>query len=111
MNNGKRILVVISTLLILLTATAFTTRLLPKAELSITPISPIASLQQDRLNINAATQDQLEALPGIGPSLAKAIIAYREKNGNFEKCGDLLMVPGIGNTKLERIADLICVGG
>lgn len=59
------------------------------------------------VNINTASQVQLEALPGIGPVLAADIIAYREANGPFLTPEDILKVPGIGPVKLEGIRDLI----
>lgn len=60
-----------------------------------------------RLNVNTATAPELERLPGIGPSLAQAIIEYREDNGPFQEPKDLLAVPGIGPGKLAQIEDLI----
>ena len=60
-------------------------------------------------DLNDATQDALESLPGIGPTKAKEIIAYREKMGRFSAVDELLNVPGIGQTTLETIRDyLIC---
>lgn len=59
------------------------------------------------VNINTASQVQLETLPGIGPVLAADIIAYREANGPFQNPEDILKVPGIGPAKLEGIRDLI----
>ncbi len=59
------------------------------------------------LNLNTATAPELERLPGIGPSLAQAIIEYREGNGPFQRPQDLLEVPGIGPAKLAQIEDLI----
>jgi len=55
------------------------------------------------LDPNLATQADLEALPGIGPVLAKRIIAYRTAHGPFKKIGDLEKVSGIGPKKLEKI--------
>ena len=52
--------------------------------------------ESNLVNINTATQSQLEELPGIGSSKAKAIIEYREKNGKFETIEDLQKVEGIG---------------
>jgi len=50
----------------------------------------------DRLDINRADADALQALPGIGPALARLIVAYRAAHGPFRESGDLLRVPGIG---------------
>jgi competence protein ComEA len=59
------------------------------------------------LNVNTASAPELERLPGIGPSLAQAIIEYREDKGPFQRPQDLLEVPGIGPAKLAQIEDLI----
>jgi competence protein ComEA len=73
--------------------------------------SPIdqGSLFQFPLNINTASQDALETLPGIGPSKAADIIAYREQAGFFNTIEDLLNVPGIGPTILDSIRDFLIV--
>ena len=55
------------------------------------------------ININLASVVELEQLPGVGPETAKAIVAYREKNGAFLKVEDLLKVRGIGPAKLSEI--------
>ena len=57
--------------------------------------------------INTATAEELETLPNIGPSRAKAIIEYREKNGPFARVDDLTNVSGIGTGILESIRDLV----
>ncbi|MBO5179536.1 MAG: helix-hairpin-helix domain-containing protein [Clostridia bacterium] len=62
-----------------------------------------------KVNINTATQAELESLSGIGPSLASKIIDYRNKNGKFKKNEDLKNVPGIGESKYETFKDEICV--
>lgn len=54
------------------------------------------SANEKRLDLNAATQSQLEDLPGIGPSKAKAILAYRDQHGSFRSVDELLNVKGIG---------------
>jgi comEA protein len=61
------------------------------------------------ININTADQTVLESISGIGPSLANNIIQYRNTNGNFKTIDDLLMVPGIGRTKLDKIRRMIKV--
>lgn len=61
------------------------------------------------VNINAADAAQLCALPGIGESRAADIIAYREKNGAFESCEDIMKVPGIKTSVYEKIKDKISV--
>ena len=62
------------------------------------------------ININFASQVELESLPGIGPTNAQKIIAYREQNGPFLTIEDIINVPGIGPGTYERIKDLITVG-
>lgn len=61
----------------------------------------------DIININTATLEELDTLPGIGPSLAEEIIIFRETNGAFANLDDLDLVPGIGPSILEDIRDLI----
>lgn len=61
----------------------------------------------NKVNINTASQEELESLPGIGPALATQIIAYRDANGPFKKIEDLVDVPGIGPKTYEKVKDLI----
>ncbi|NLL07059.1 MAG: competence protein ComEA [Clostridiaceae bacterium] len=61
------------------------------------------------ININTATEAQLETLPGVGPSTASKIVVFREKNGNFKKIEDVMNVPGIGESKFANMKDFICV--
>ena len=61
------------------------------------------------VNINTATQTELELLNGIGPSLAGKIIEYRNKNGKFKNIEELKNIPGIGETKYEAIKDNITI--
>ncbi len=55
------------------------------------------------LDLNTATVEQLQQLPGIGPETAKAIVRFREKSGPFRRVEDLLAVRGITKAKLERL--------
>ncbi|XID95417.1 ComEA family DNA-binding protein [Paenibacillaceae bacterium WGS1546] len=63
-----------------------------------------------RLDLNRATQAELETLPGIGPSKAKAILDYRAKIGAFRQTDQLLDVKGIGPKVFERISGSVRVG-
>lgn len=62
------------------------------------------------VNINTASKDELISLPQIGPSLAQAIIDYREQYGPFQRIEDIQNVPGIGPGIFEKLKDLITVG-
>ena len=61
------------------------------------------------VNINTANETELEELPGIGASIAGRIIEYRNKNGKFKSIEDIKNVTGIGDSKFEKIKDLIKV--
>ena len=65
--------------------------------------------EQGPVNLNSATADQLDDLPGVGPATATAIIAYRRDHGPFVSVEQLLEVRGIGPSKLEQIRSLIVV--
>jgi len=74
------------------------------------PAMTEAPSSADLININFASQAELESLPGIGPTTAQKIILYREQNGSFLTTEDIINVPGIGPGTYERIKDLITVG-
>ena len=63
-----------------------------------------------KVNINTASAEQLDTLPGVGKSTAQKIIADREANGPFSSPEDLKRVSGIGDKKYAELADLITVG-
>ncbi|KAJ4923649.1 hypothetical protein JOQ06_014133 [Pogonophryne albipinna] len=66
-------------------------------------------VNQERLNINTATEEELMTLPGVNRAVAQNITEYRECIGGFRKVEDLALVSGIGATKLEIIKLEICV--
>ncbi|HIE24753.1 MAG TPA: ComEA family DNA-binding protein [Anaerolineales bacterium] len=68
-----------------------------------------SSESSDRININTATLEELETLPGIGPSTAQRIIDHRQANGKFERIDQITEVSGIGPATYDRIKDLITV--
>jgi competence protein ComEA len=55
------------------------------------------------VDLNTASATDLEALPGVGPTIAAAIVEHRERNGPFRSVDDLLDVPGIGPAKLDQL--------
>jgi competence protein ComEA len=61
------------------------------------------------VNLNTATAEQLEELPGVGPAIAAAIIDERDRRGRFATVDDLLDVRGIGDARLEQLRDLVTV--
>lgn len=62
-----------------------------------------------KVNINSATQSELETLPGIGAATALKIITYRNENGKFKTVEDIKKVKGIGESKFKEIKDLIVI--
>lgn len=62
-----------------------------------------------RIDLNTATAEQLDTLPGVGPVTARAILAWRDANGRFGSVDDLLDVKGIGEATLAELRDLVVV--
>lgn len=65
--------------------------------------------ENNKVNINEADVYELDKLYGIGEKIAKRIVDYREKNGNFEVIQDIMKVDGIGEKIFNGIKDYICV--
>lgn len=65
--------------------------------------------REDVVNINEASAEELQVLPGVGPQRAEDIVAYREQNGSFENVDELLNVPGIGPKTLDELREYVCV--
>lgn len=74
------------------------------------PDPPQAEPGSTKIDINTAAVSQLMELEGIGKSKAEAIAAYREEHGRFEKCEDLMKVPGIKEALYQKICDKITTG-
>lgn len=72
-------------------------------------ISSSNSKKNSMVNINTATQTELESLPGIGPSLALKIIDYRKENGKFSSIDEIKNVSGIGDSKFENLKKYITI--
>lgn len=84
----------------------------PKAEASgaeSTPSAAIAPPVRGPVDLNRATLQELDALPGIGPVLAGRIMAERARLGRFRSLEDLFAVPGIGPKLFARLAPLVSV--
>ena len=62
-----------------------------------------------KININKATQAELETIPGVGPSTALKIINYRNENGKYKNIEDIKNVSGIGDAKFEKMKDYITI--
>lgn len=71
--------------------------------------APSAFDAQGRLDLNAATADDLESLPGVGPVTAERILAHREDIGGYSDVVQLLEVPGIGPTRYASLEPLVTV--
>lgn len=72
-------------------------------------VVPIRFVEAAPLDLNRATVEELEELPGIGPVLAARIVAFREENGPFASVEDLCQVPGIGPETLDALQGLVTV--
>jgi len=62
------------------------------------------------LNLNTASVRELQTLPGIGPSLARKIVEFRQKKGGFRRIEELLAVPGISEKRWKVLKELVYVG-
>lgn len=62
-----------------------------------------------KINLNTATAEQLQSLPGIGPVSAKSILEYREKVGKINRIEEIINVKGIGEKKFLKIKDRLAL--
>lgn len=65
--------------------------------------------KDSKININTASQEELEKISGIGPALAQRIIEYRKENGKFKNIDELKNVSGIGDKKFESIKSQVTI--
>lgn len=70
---------------------------------------PVGASTGGLVNLNTATLDQLDTLPGIGPTLAERILQWRQQHGRFSSVDELQEVSGIGPMKFEQLVDLATV--
>ncbi|MBI3932760.1 MAG: helix-hairpin-helix domain-containing protein [Acidobacteria bacterium] len=63
-----------------------------------------------KVNLNTATAEQLEVLPGVGPKLAARIVEYRQKSGAFKSAQELMNVKGIGEKSFGKLEGYLTVG-
>ena len=69
--------------------------------------TPKVIYQKFPVNINSASEEELQNLPRIGPAMAARIVLHRQKNGAFQTKDDLMKVKGIGKKTFEKLKDLI----
>ena len=116
MKNARILLPVVTCVFVVFVAWLFFARTKAHPPVALQPVPTLSGYgaalsESETLNINTATAEQLQALPGIGSVLAERIIAYRQENGMFQSIGELMLVPGVGEKKLETIWDLVTTGG
>lgn len=117
MKKPQQILIAITAVFVVLLAGLFLGRNMTRSYVpldSVLNTEPLSDTEptinnDGKLDINTATQQQLQMLPGIGEVLAQRIIAYREENGDFGTIEELMNVSGIGETKFAAIKPRIKV--
>jgi competence protein ComEA len=67
------------------------------------------SVPAEKVNLNSASAEQLQSLPGIGPATAKSILEYRTKVGKFNRIEEIIKVKGIGEKKFQKIKDRLVI--
>ena len=94
-------------------ATSFEDTSSPSPEKAAAPVErkpkDEGELKRHPVNLNTATLDELQRLPGVGPKMAERIIAFRQENGRFKAISDLDNVKGIGEKRMEKLGPLVVV--
>ncbi len=78
-----------------------------RGEAGILATRPPNSTPVRQIRINSASEQELQQLPGVGPALAREIVAYRQQHGRFRSLSDLDNVKGVGPTRLAQWAPLL----
>lgn len=78
-----------------------------QGEVGVLATRPANGTAVRQIRINSASEQELQQLPGVGPAIAKAIVAYREQYGRFRTLSDLDNVPGVGPSRLAQWAPLL----
>lgn len=76
-----------------------------------TPVRAVKAAPTGKLNLNTATEDQLQLLPGVGPAKAERIVAWRKKNGAYKRVADLRKVKGFGYKTLKKLEPWLDIKG
>ena len=77
------------------------------AAVPVTAAAPAKA--EPKVNLNRASEDELQALPGVGPVLAQRMVAWRKAHGRYRTVDDLQAVKGIGKKRLEQLRPLVTV--
>jgi competence protein ComEA len=81
--------------------------------LAISSVSVLAQKSapapSEKINLNTASVEQLQSLPGIGPATAKSIVEHRAKVGKFSRIEEIINIKGIGEKKFEKIKDRLVI--
>lgn len=101
----RKILILFASLFLVVSASATTKRLTTGQNENVVQSQNVSA----KVNINTADATALEAIHGIGPKKAEAIIAYRQQNGRFASIEDIAKVKGIGQKRFAKISQYLTV--